>query len=77
MLQADLVNLSFLPKLLRFSPRDLGQNLKQKGIKLKFSGKLYFYYRNNILKFPIGSRGGTPLILPLKSRDLTQTIKIE
>ena len=51
-------------------------NLKKKGIKLKFSGKLYFYYRNNILKFPIGSKGGTPLILPLKSRDLTQTIKI-
>ena len=52
------------------SQRDLGPNLKKKGIKLKFSGEVHFYLRNNILNFHRDSKGGTPLFLPLKSRDL-------
>ena len=52
------------------SQRDLGGNLKKKGIKLKFSGKVHFYLSNNILKFHRNTNGGTPLFWPLKSRDL-------
>ena len=55
---------------------EIRPNLKKNGIKLKFSGKFHFDLRNNILKFPRISNGGTPLFPVPKSRDSRKILKI-
>ena len=57
------------------SQRDLGWNLKKKGIKLKLSGKVHFYLRNNILKFHQNPKGGRSLFWPLNHDIWSQNVK--